>query len=120
MPTLKLKNKNAIDAVTQLVFLLERCKEYNWAEHFYPILDALKELDYDRAIELYRQIPMPNMGGLLDLYLCDSNGHTIRDLHKDNKLLIEIRGAVSVSLGNLEIYLKNETDRPLVHIPNCT
>ena len=55
MPTLEEKHENAVEAVNQLIALLERCKEYGWASKFYPIKDALEDLEYDRAIDLYGQ-----------------------------------------------------------------
>ena len=118
MPTLEEKHENAVEAVNQLIALLERCKEYWWASKFYPIKDALEDLEYDRAIDLYGKIPMPNMGGFLDLILSDTNGHIVRDYDKDNKLLDKLRDAVSKTIGNLRVYINYELDKPLVKVPN--
>ena len=117
MPTLEQKTENAIDAVNQLIVLLERCREYNWASKFYPIKDALDALDYDKAIELFSRIPMPNMGGFLDLIISDINGHRVRDYEQDNELLNQLRGSVSETIGNLRAYLNYEIDKQLVSVP---
>ncbi len=117
MPTLQEKTENAIDAVTQLVALLERCREFRWASKFIPIKDALEDLDFDKALFLYSRIPMPNMGGFLDLILAEINGHQIRSYEEDNAVLDQLRGAVSKTFGNLHLYLSKEIDYPLVAVP---
>lgn len=117
MPTLEEKHNNAIEAINQLIALLERCKEYGWVSEFYPIKDALEDMDYDKAIDLYGQIPMPNMGGFLDLILSDINGHLVRDNDKDNELLNKLRDAVSRTISNLRVYINYELDKPLVEVP---
>ena len=118
MPTLEEKNKNAVEAVNQLIALLERCKELGWASVFHPIKDALEAFENERAIRLYGNIPMPNMGGFLDLILCKENGHTIRDYDDDNKLLDKLNGVLSKTISNIRIYINYEKDRPLVKVPN--
>jgi hypothetical protein len=117
MPTLQEKKENAIDAVGQLIALLERCREYGWASKFIPIKDALEDHDFDKAIYLFSCIPMPNMGGFLDLILSAQNGHLIRNYEEDNALLEKFRGLVSKTISNLRLYLSYEIDRPLVKIP---
>ncbi len=117
MPTLEEKHNNAIEAINQLIALLERCKEYGWASEFYPIKDALEDMDYDKAIDLYGPIPMPNMGGFLDLILSDINGHLVRDYDKDNELLNKLRDAVSRTISNLRVYINYELDKPLIEVP---
>ncbi|MBJ6802675.1 hypothetical protein [Geomonas propionica] len=117
MPILQAKKENAIDAVSQLIALLERCREYGWASKFIPIKDALVDLDFDKAIHLYSRIPMPNMGGFLDLILSERNGHLVRSYDEDNALLEMLRGVVSQAIGNLRLYLSYEIDRPLVKVP---
>lgn len=117
MPTLREKKENAIAAVAQLVALLERCREFGWASRFTPIKDALEELDFNKAVHLYADIPMPNMGGFLDLILSEQNGHVVRNQDEDNALLEKLRGAVSKTIGNIRLYTTHEIDRPLVEVP---
>lgn len=119
MATLEEKVENSRQAVSQLITLLDRCGEQNWASKFVPVQDHLENWDLDQAIAAYGRIPMPNMGGFLDLILCELNGHSVRDEHQDNELLQQARGALSKSLKNLEVYMKHEIDHPLVVIPNC-
>ena len=118
MDKLEVKRQNSLQAVTELIVLLERCKEFNWASKFYPVKDALSDYDLDKAITSYRHIPMPNMGGFLDLILCKENGHTVRNEEIDNKLLISIGGALSQTISNLEVYITKKTDKEEVIIPN--
>lgn len=120
MPTLQEKKENAIDAVGQLIALFERCHVVGWAATFIPIKDALDDLDFHKAIYLYSCVPMPNMGGFVDLVLSEQNGHVIRNYEEDNALLEKLRGVVSKTISNLRLYLNYEIDRPLVEVPRCT
>lgn len=120
MPTLQEKKENAIDAVGQLIALLERCRVSGWAATFIPIKEALEYLDFHQAIYLYSCIPMPNMGGFLDLVLSEQNGHVIRNYEEDNALLVKLGGVVSKTISNLRLYLSYEIDRPLVDVPRGT
>ena len=119
MSTLDAKRQNAIAAARALITLLERCRVQGWPSYIYPILDALNEYELDRAIHLYKVIPMPNMGGFLDLVLSEQNGHSVRDYDRDNELLEETRGALGKSIGNLRVFMEYELDHPLVHIPDA-
>lgn len=120
MPSLDEKVDNAISATAALIKFLEHRQEFGWADRFYPILHALKSYELDQAIRLYKSIPMPNMGGFLDLVISEQNGHNVKDYEKDNKLLGECHGAVSKSIGNIRVYIQYELDHPLVEVPDVT
>ena len=84
MPTLEEKANNALEAVNQLITLLERCGEGNWASEFRPVETALKtalkdnkDNKYKKAIDLYGSVPKPAVGSFPDLILCDDNGHKV-------------------------------------------
>jgi hypothetical protein len=120
VPSLDEKRENAIAAAKAMITLLERCREFDWAARIYPILDSLEAYDLDNAVARYAEIPMPNMGGFLDLVLSQENGHIVRDYNGDNQLLDAIRGALGKTIANLRIYIKHEFDHPLVAIPDAT
>jgi len=111
MDRLEAKRLNCLEAVTELLALLERCKAFNWAGRFHAVKDALSDYDLDKAISLYKSIPMPNMGGFLDLILCKENGHSVRDKEIDNKLLINLGSSLSQTISNLEIYMTKKIDK---------
>lgn len=83
----------------------------------HPIKDALEDLDFDKAIFLYSRIPMPNMGGFLDLILSEQNGLLIINYEEENALLEKLRGVSSKTISNLRLYLTYEIDRPLADVP---
>lgn len=118
MPSLEEKSANAIEALTQLIAHLEQCNEYGWASRFYPIREAVENLEYDKAIRLFKLIPMPSMGGFLDLILCKENGHDVQNYTEANELLGKLRGAVSKSIGNLRVYIEYQIDHELVRVHN--
>jgi len=120
MPDLGQKVENASQAVRALIALLERCRENSWAAHFYPIADALEACEIDKAIALFELIPMPNMGGFLDLVLSEQNGHEVRDYEQDNNLLNACRSSVSKTIGNLRVFVEYELDYPTVEVPDAT
>jgi len=82
------------------------------------VKDALSDYDLDKAISSYKSIPMPNMGGFLDLILCKENGHTVRDKEIDNNLLINLGSSLSQTINNLEIYMTRKIDKAEVKIAN--
>ena len=69
MDRIEVKRQNSLEAVRELIALLERCNAFNWSGKFHYVNDALEAYDLDKAIILYKRIPMPNMGGFLDLIL---------------------------------------------------
>lgn len=109
------KVRNAADAVQELIALFVRCN-VNWASYYHPILDALKDLNVDRALYLEKNIPKVNMGGLLDLIICVENGHTTTDPDRDNKLFLMLVGQVSKTFGNLKQYVEHGVNKPNVPI----
>jgi len=120
VPSLDEKRENAIAAAKAMLTLLERCREFDWAARFYPVLDSLEAYDLNNAVARYEEIPFANMGGFLDLLLCKENGHTVRDVDSDNQLLGSIRAALTLAIANLVVYLKNQLDQPLVAVPDAT
>jgi hypothetical protein len=58
-----------------------------WAAVFAEIENALAAKDEASAVQLFTSIPMVNMGGFLDLYLCRDNGHETSDPALDNDLV---------------------------------
>lgn len=118
MPTLEEKCANAIDAVDQMIVLLERCSEKGWSGRFRAIRNALTAGDLAWAIQQWSQTPMGTMGGLLDLILCVENGHTVRDLNSDNELLGKLVGCVSQTLANIRVFTDYKIDKPIVHVPS--
>jgi hypothetical protein len=119
VPSLDQKTQNAIDASQALIDLLVRCGELHWPARIHRIRDALQDYELDRAVSVYESLPMGGMGGLLDLYLCKENGHTIRDVAADNKTLGAAIGALGKSIGNLRVYMQYEIDNPLVTVPDA-
>ncbi|MEW6330003.1 MAG: hypothetical protein AB1560_00945 [Pseudomonadota bacterium] len=113
------KIKNASDAVEELIAFFVRCK-VDWAKYYYPINDALKDLDVDRALRLEEAIPKVNMGGLLDLYICSANGHITTDEEKDNKLFLTLVGQVSKTFENLKQYVEHGVNKPIIPIVRST
>lgn len=117
MPSLEEKSENAFEALTQLIAHLERCNEYTWAGRFYPVKEAIESFEFEKAIRLYKLIPMPNMGGFLDLVLCKENGHNVQSYAEANELLGKLQGAVSKSIGNLRVYIEYQIDHELLNVP---
>ena len=118
MDRIEVKRQNSLEAVRELIALLERCNAFNWAGKFHNVKDALEAYDLDKAITSYKRIPMPNMGGFLDLILCKENGHNVRDRDVDNELLITIGSALSQAMYNLDVYINKKVDKNEVIVPN--
>lgn len=108
MTNLQEKAQITIQAVEDLVKLLDRCQARHWSAKFQSILAALLESNHQLAINKFKEIPMVNMGGFLDLILCEENGHIIRNLQEDNDLLQSFSGEVLTSFDDLESFLSTE------------
>jgi hypothetical protein len=62
---------------------------------------AIASSDASGAIRLFDAVPMANMGGFLDLYVCPENGHRTKEPSLDNGILMALHENLSQSIKRL-------------------
>jgi hypothetical protein len=99
--------QDAVSAVSRLNEFFVRTKVgYYWQSAYVEVQDSLNRYDLDLAISLEERIPKSGMGGLLDIYICEENGHATNDPEVDNFELERLINDVAKAFTSLRKILK--------------
>ena len=93
-------------AASLLVRFLESRKVTGWARTFSEVEQVIASGDAAEAIRLFDAVPMVNMGGFLDLFICRENGHRTLEPSLDNGMLMalheNLRGKIEALRGQMK------------------
>lgn len=116
MISLEMRALNACEAGEELLSFFYRHEQDYWPGVLGPVVELLQQGECQRALQLWRQVPLLNESGLMEVKVTYDAGFRVADMRAEQQHFDRLLQQVLTTMNNLRLHVDVGVHKPLVAV----